>query len=308
MKKILLILFVSFNFYAQAQVDSLFEVPGTHCSMLPPKGFDKAETFSGFQQPNTGSSIMITELPTNYMVIVNSFTADALAKAGLVLMKSDTISFNGMTAYTYFIKQKANEVTFNKQVFIFGNEQQTVMVNGMYPEKETALGEIILSSMKSVQYNATAAENGREAVKFALDPTGTSMIYSGYVSGALMYSQDGKMPTQSPDEAVFTVASSFSSASIEDTKAYTQTRLKSLPYGEETVIKSITPVTIYGINGYEIVADGKDKENESQLIYLVMLYPDNANYYIMLGMTNKNFDTYLADFRKMAQSFTIKQP
>ena len=109
MKKILLILFVSINFYVHAQVDSLFQVPGTHSSMVPPKGFEKAETFSGFQQPLTGSSIMITELPTNYMVIVNSFTADALAKAGLLLISNDTISFNGKKAYTFFIKQKAEK-------------------------------------------------------------------------------------------------------------------------------------------------------------------------------------------------------
>lgn len=306
MKKILLILFVSINFYVHAQVDSLFQVPGTHCSMVPPKGFEKAETFSGFQQPLTGSSIMITELPTNYMVIVNSFTADALAKAGLILISNDTISFNGKTAYTFFIKQKANGVTFNKQVFIFGTEQQTVMVNGMYPENETSVGEIILSSMKSVIYNETTADNGKEAVKFALDPTGTSMIYSGYVSGALMYSQDGKMPTQSPDEAVFTVGSSFSSVTIEDTKTYTESRIKSLPYGENTVIKTITPVTIYNINGYEIVAEGKDKEEKQQLIYFVMLYPDNDTYYIMLGMTNAKYENYLSDFRKLAQTFTLK--
>ena len=306
MKKTLLILFVSINFFVHAQVDSLFQVPGTHCSMVPPKGFDKAETFSGFQQPTTGSSIMITELPTNYMVIVNSFTADALAKAGLSLMSSDTISFNGFTAYNYFIKQKANGVTFNKQVFIFGTEQQTVMVNGMYPEKETAVGEIILSSMKSVRYNETTAENGKDAVKFALDPSGTSMIYSGYVSGALMYSQDGKMPTQSPDGAVFTVGSYFSNVTIEDTKTYTDSRIKSFPYGENTVIKTITPVTIYNINGYEIVAEGRDKENQQQLIYFVMLYPDNDSYYIMLGMTNAKYENYLSDFRKLAQTFTLK--
>ncbi len=306
MKKILLILFVSINFFVHAQVDSLFQVPGTHCSMVPPKGFDKAETFSGFQQPTTGSSIMITELPTNYMVIVNSFTADALAKAGLILIHSDTIIFNEMTAFTYLIKQKANEVTFNKQVFIFGNDKQAVMVNGMYPENETAVGDIILSSMKSVRYNETTAENGKEAVKFALDPTGTSMIYSGYVSGALMYSQDGKMPTQSQDGAVFTVGSSFSSITIEDTKAYTESRIKSLPYGEKTVIKSITPLTIYNINGYEIIAEGSDKENQQQLIYFVMLYPDNDSYYIMLGMTNAQYESYLTDFRKLAHTFTLK--
>ena len=180
------------------------------------------------------------------------------------------------------------------------------MVNGMYPEKETAVGEIILSSMKSVIYNETTAENGKEAVKFALDPTGTSMIYSGYLSGALMYSQDGKMPTQSADKAVFTVGSSFSSVAIDDTKAYTESRIKSLPYAEKTVIKTITPVTIYNINGYEIVAEGSDKENQQQLIYFVMLYPDNTSYYIMLGMTNAKYESYLSDFRKLAQSFMLK--
>ncbi|HRF75479.1 MAG TPA: hypothetical protein PLJ00_11505 [Chitinophagales bacterium] len=306
MKKILLILFVSINFFVHAQVDSLFQVPGTHCSMVPPKGFDKAETFSGFQQPTTGSSIMITELPTNYMVIVNSFTADALAKAGLILINSDTIIFNEITAFTYLIKQKANEVIFNKQVFIFGNDKQAVMVNGMYPENETAVGDIILSSMKSVRYNETTAENGKEAVKFALDPTGTSMIYSGYVSGALMYSQDGKMPTQGSDNAVFTVGSSFASVTIGDTKAYTQSRLKSLPYAEETVIKTINPITINNISGYEIVAEGKDREKKPQLIYFVMLYPDNESFYIMVGMTSAKYEDYLSDFRKIAQSFTLK--
>jgi hypothetical protein len=37
-----------------------------------------------------------------------------------------------------------------------------------------------------------------------------------------------------------------------------------------------------------------------------MLYPDNESFYIMVGMTSAKYEDYLSDFRKIAQSFTLK--
>lgn len=306
MKKVVLIFFLLLSVFVHAQKDNSIQVPGTHCKMIPPENFDAATSFSGFQQPSSGSSIMISELPTNYMELVNSFNKDALLKAGMILTNSDTIQHAGKPAYVYEITQNVNNEVYNKYILIFGNAKQTIMVNGIYPAKEKTIGESIIKSVNSIEYDEKISENGLDAVKFSVDPTGTSLLFSGYLSGALMYSTDGKMPTNNPDKTVFTAGSSVGNVNITDTKEFTISRLNSLPYGENNVIKSVEPVIINNLKGYEIVAEGIDGDKKAQLIYFTMLYPDNNSYYILVGMSGANFESNLKDFRKMAQTFYVK--
>lgn len=289
-----------------AQADSVIAIPGSKCKMAPPKGFTVAENFSGFQNLPIGASIMITEIPSNYIEILNGFNTENLQKAGIVLVNKSEILVNEIPVHFFTLTQMANNTQFKKYVFIFGNDKETIMINGIFPESEKDADAAILKSMKTIQYNKDVVVDGKQVAQFSLDETGSGLLYSGYMQGALMYSQDGKMPTNSADKAVFTAAGSLSNTPITDKKEYTEKRLKGMPRGSYNTIKSTSPITINGINGYEIIAEGKDNDNKPQLVYLVMLYPENNSYYILVGMTSAKFETYLPAFQQMAKTFKLK--
>jgi hypothetical protein len=288
------------------QNDSLYAIPGSKCKIIPPAGFEAAQNFVGFQMPAVGASIMISEIPGNFKELVKGFTKEALQKAGMELIAQSEIDLNGNAAYLFEVSQMANDIKFIKRIVILGNNKETVMINGIYPESEKEVGDIIFKSIQSIHYNSKADANGQEAAPFTIDESNSGLKFSGYLSGALMYSADGKMPTNSPDKVVFSVGSSISNVTIDDKKAYSESRLKLLPRGASNEIKSVKEVTINGIFGYEIIAEGLDNKNEKQLVYVIMLYPTDSTYYIMVGMAGAKFEQYTTAFQKMANTFKVK--
>jgi hypothetical protein len=72
-------------------------------------------------------------------------------------------------------------------------------------------------------------------------------------------------------------------------------------------VKQINEITIDNLTGYEIVADGKTKDNVPELVYQVMLFDDKGGYYIIVGHTKENFEKYLEMFKKIALTFKRKE-
>ena len=79
-----------------------------------------------------------------------------------------------------------------------------------------------------------------------------------------------------------------------------------MPNGVNTIVKSINSITIDNIEGYEIVATSKNENLQEEIIYQVMLYNDNSNYYIIVGIASENKDENLKLFKDVAKTFHVK--
>ena len=303
MKNRLLLAFLFAGQIAFGQTEKHIKVPGTKCSLIPPAGFVAATTFSGFQDAETGASIMINELPAPYQSMVDGFTAEALQSRGMTLTKKQTIDLNGAKATLLNLTQSANGTTYLKQMLIFGDAKGTVLVNGIYPEASKEIEAKINEALLSTVYNQAQNDNPLEAASFTIDTKDTEFKIIKYMSGSLLYSTDGKIPTEKP---TLIVGNSIAKAPSQNQKKYSEERLKKLPRGEQNVIKEINEITIDNLKGYEIVANGKTKDDKAELIYQVMLFDENGDYYIIIGQTKEDFDKYLENFRKVAKTFKRK--
>lgn len=281
-------------------------IPGTKCSIIPPENFVPATTFSGFQNNESGASIMVTELPAPVAAVTEGFTAEALKGRGLTLISKEPVEFNKLKATFIKVSQPANGITYLKQILIFGDSTKTVMLNGIYPEAGKSIEEKIRVSLFSVVWNEKQDDHPLEAVKFRIDPTGTSFRFTKSISGSLLYTTDGQVPTKSAEKAMVVIANSLGNITVEDRKKVSLERLNKLPRGEYNVVKQIMPVTIDNLEGFEIVADGKDQNNEPQLVYQVILFTVDGGYYILVGSATGKFDSYLETFKKIAQTFKRK--
>ena len=154
MKNSLLLALLLVAQFAWAQSDKLVKVTGTRCSMVPPKGFVAGKSYGGFEDIKTGASIVINEFQTSYQTIVDGFTVALLQSKGMKMISKETIDFRGSKATMICVTQLSNGITYVKQMLVFGNQQLTVLVNGMYPEASKAVADKIKTAMLSTIYNS----------------------------------------------------------------------------------------------------------------------------------------------------------
>lgn len=301
MRVALLSLFLLLAGVALGQTNKHLAVNGTKVSMVPPTGFVAATKYSGFEQVETGASILVTEIPGPYQQIVSGFTGAALATRGMTLLKTEPVDLQENTATLLQVKQTANGITYLKQMLVFGDQTKTVMVTGTYPEKNSGLGESIKEALLTSRYNVD--QNVQQVARFSIDVTGTKFKFAKELAGSMLYTTDGKAPSESSDKAMMIVGNSLGNVAVVDKKQYSIDRLKQLPNGSTNKMRSVTSITINGLSGYEITADGKGSKEESQLVYQTMLFDNSGGYYVIVGLTSQNFDTHLALFKTIAKTF-----
>jgi hypothetical protein len=286
-----------------AQSEKHQKIAGTKCSLIPPEGFVAVTNFSGFQNVKTGASIMITEMPAPVQTIAESFTANELKAKGMTLLEKKLIDYNGSKATFVKLSQAANGTIYLKQILIFGDTKHTVIVNGIYPEANKGAEAGLKDALLSTVYNVSQDDNPADAAKFSVDVSGTEFKLIKYMAGNLVYSVDGKIPTEKP---TLIVGNSIAKVTIDNSKQYAINRLKQWPRGEQNVVKEINPITIDNLSGYEIIADGKNKDAKDELVYQTMLFSGDGYYFIILGKATEDLTGNLERFKKIARTFKRK--
>lgn len=112
-----LLLFAQISF---SQIEDRYQINGTHCSMIPPTGF--SANVSGFQDITGVSFIVVAEIPVSYDTLANAFTEQALLQQNMILSNRAIIEYNGDEAMWLTVKQSANEITYHKEILLFGND------------------------------------------------------------------------------------------------------------------------------------------------------------------------------------------
>lgn len=282
------------------QTAKLTQVSGTNYSMLPPTDFIKATTFNGFQNIEKGASIMLNELEASYQSLADGFTADALKTRGMTLLSKKTIDFNNSKATLLAVKQTVNGIPYLKKMLLFGDTEKTVLINGIYPEVSKEMEDEIEDAMLSTSYSKGKDENMDDATNFTIDIKDTEFKFIKNLSQSLLYSTDGKIPTEKP---ILIVGQSIAKVNVQSQKQYAAERIKKIPGGEQVNIKQNTAIAINDLNGYEIIAEGKTQDNKPELLYQVMLFNDQGDYFIIFGQAREEFEKNLETYKKIAKSF-----
>lgn len=301
MKLSLLSFFVFITSFTLAQSGDQ-PIPGTKLSLSPPEGFVVATNFSGFQHEELGASILVVEIPGPFSEVKSGFTAVGLAEKGMKELSRETPDFNGSTALYLKASQEAHDILYHKQILVFGDEEKTVLVTANYPDFNSKIEAEVKKALFSTKYNEGQETDPLAAVDFTIDVSSTGFTFAKFMAGTLLYTSDGKIPSQGPG---FMAGASVAPIT-SDHKEYSLKRLKELPDGKTNVVQEITPVTIDNLEGYEIVAHGKTEDGKAQLMYQVMLFKEKGYYYMMVGTATDDFETNLANFKTAARTFKRK--
>ncbi len=295
--------------FAQSKIDNILSaehvsVPGTKISLVPPAGFIKAGDFVGFQQNESGSSIMVSEIAGAFSEIKPAMTKEALLSKGVLVHKTDTMTLNNLPATFITGMQVSRGITFMKYILAFGSNEETILITGIFPNAMQELGPSIKTAMLSAFYEANRKVNPFDGVDFELDVTSANLILSKGIPGSLLYTRDGNMPAETKDKTALMASKSISQVEIVDKKLFALNRLKQLPMEIEK-IESTNEITIDGISGYEINAIAHDKKGETKKVYQVILYSDHS-YYILFGTTNDLTTKSIEELKVAIKTFKRK--
>ena len=289
------------------KTDKHKQIAGTKFFLVPPTGFIPATTFQGYQQLNSGASILVMEIPEPFSESTKGFNEQGIKTQGVVLKKKEEIKVNGNQGLFLTTEQFAYGTNYSKYILVFGDSKATYMVNGTFPKEVTELEKDIRESMFSVIYESGLTVDPLSAVSFTVDTENTKLKFGKSMTGMLLYTVDGKVPTESNDKTTFIVGLSLANVQTVDKKLTAITRLKRMPYTDLKIDENkINEIEIDGISGYEIVGEGLDKSNGTkEFVYQVMLFTDNG-YYIMVGTTKNDFEQNLELFKKVARTLKRK--
>ncbi|SKC86894.1 hypothetical protein [Ohtaekwangia koreensis] len=289
------------------RTDNHKQITGTKFFLIPPPGFISATSFQGFQQINSGASLLVMEMPGPFSESTKGFNEQGLKTQGVILKKKEVININGSQGLFLTAEQFAYGTNYSKYILVFGDSKATYMVNGIFPKEYTELDKDIQESMFSVVYESKLSVDPLSAISFTVDTENTKLKFGKSVTGMILYTVDGKVPTESNDKTNFIVGLSLVNVQSIDKKLIAINRIKRMPYTHIKLDENkISEIKIDGISGYELVGEGVSKpDGTKELVYEVMLFTDNG-YYIMVGTTMDDYEANLNLFKKVAKTFKRK--
>ncbi|MFT6500884.1 MAG: hypothetical protein ACJASQ_000994 [Crocinitomicaceae bacterium] len=311
-KQFLAILLISFTnlLYSQEFIENIItkehkNVTGTKVSLIPAIGFTKADNFNGFQQNESGSSIMVVEMPTSISALKVTFTKEALLSQGIELEEIKELKINDLSAILITGSQSANGALFSKIILVIGNDNEVVLINCAYPNGFTEIGKEITKSILSVVYLEDLEVDPLDGVDYTVNTDSTDLILAKSIANSLIYTHDGKFPTESGSKANLIIAKSHSRVSIEDRKLFALNRIKQTPFDIEE-IDSTVALSIDRITGYGVYAKGVSQSSGIKYeLYQVILFSDHM-YYIFFGSTALDDKKTLEEMRLIVESFERK--
>lgn len=109
-------------------------IPGTNVSLQPPAGFERSESFPGFQSAEQQASIMVTQMPAPVAEVMKGMNKETLATRGMTLLSSNPETAGGRDALLLQVAQAAGGAEYLKWMLVTGDPKSTVLVVGTFPK------------------------------------------------------------------------------------------------------------------------------------------------------------------------------
>ena len=307
---ILTLMFVASTGTAKADPESL---PGSRVKLNRPTGFEKADSFSGFQKADAGASIMVSEIPAPYKICVSGFTnEEKMAERGMKLLTKTDNKVGQLEGLLVEVQQHAMGKEFHKWILVFGDATFAEVVTATFPQdKANELSEPMKKAVLSAVFDSTAAAPLQQKdLGFEVSNV-PGLKLAARVQNAIVFNATGELPKEKLDytPTAFVAAQSFSIGKLEisDRADYARKRLKGSPEISAPEIVADGEISIARLPGREILATAKSKSNEDVFIYQVMLFSDGG-YYILRGdclLANRKAQEPI--FRSIAKTFKLKK-
>jgi len=149
----LLLMLVGLSHWAVAQKAQRLAVPGTHCTIIPPKGYTADPEKHGFVSLSKAASILVDEIEVSVDTIADEITAANFPKHDGVLHSSVQLDWKDKNAVLITAEQTYKGQPYSTIIIFFGNDKKSVLMAGNFPLSSPELAAEIKAAMLTLEYN-----------------------------------------------------------------------------------------------------------------------------------------------------------
>jgi hypothetical protein len=294
----------------------LTKVPGTTVELAPPEGFQLSKFFPGFEQQQTGATILVTEMPIPKAenAIAQLSSAQALKTRGMDLIESKDMTIDGRPAKLLLVSQFAQGIQFLKWIAVMGVGDRALLATASFPEAQAAkLKEPLRQAILQLRWTTSAAVQTFEGLTFDFKPVGDLEVSGRILNAVILTRKGAKMPLPATEpimvlgSALTILGSGLGRVTKQDLSAFSRLRLRQTTEIAGFVETSGNAKTLAGQPAFELVATGYDRKTRIPLTVYQTIIVTDETYYILQGIVStSNAKKYLPMFRAVANSFNLK--
>lgn len=289
-----------------ALAESQSRVEGTDVVLSVPDGFQPMDRYPGYQDPESGASILVSEIPGSVETVTAGFTAEGLASQGMILVQTETLSILGHEGRLISASQSAHSIDWLKWIVISGDSEKTTLVVATYPEAQREqFAEVLRAAVLSAQPAATPAGIG-DGLLFTIEET-AELVIVHRMGNLLLLGPPGSeipIPSSSP---VLVVGSSIASVSLDNLATFAERRAHQIEQVHDLEVLDGRELSVDGLPAYELIGRGLDPETGESIGVYELVLSEGGNYHLAVGLVKSEaFDRYLGAFREAAESLRLK--
>ena len=281
---------------------NFFDIP---VALVPKMGYNFEKIEGGVVDRKQKVSLEGTLLHMPYSRLLDEISHDALKKGGMEVKARYSFIWNGSRAELMKIFAAGRGGTIGKWVLIVDRgSDKCWMISGSYNSKDMRSAQFVLDMIRSAWWENgdSGGEGSGWPLYGGIDPKGTPFRLAGFRQDALIYTKDGKIPTQSPDQALFVVSSASREYVAPEKRAeLALAEIRKVERGASLEIISQTDETIGGVPAVVITAKTKDKAQA--LIFQAALF-HGQRVTMLVGIARGETAANLAHFQTLASTYS----
>ncbi len=283
---------------------------GTGIELMPPSGMVPSEGFAGFLDPDKGSAMLVVELPVvrgelgEFLTVLSE---GALAGSGLTQLDRGALAEGVPDNLLIRTEHLAHGIPFERWIYIAPGERRLAMITVQLPQQfasEDAAAEL-RASLASVRIQSGPASAAVDSA--ALDALPFAYAAGGRFTARSVIAGDTVVlhaaSASDRTEAILLISKSPAPGG-QDRLERSTAALEALEGVDEIAIDdAFAEVAVGELAGVELTARCVEKGTGAPCFaYQMMLFDTDAGYRV-LGLTHADLaETYLPEFRRIAQS------
>lgn len=261
-----------FAMWLQSAAAEAVAVRGTTVALEPPPGFTNATNFAGFEHAESGSSIMVTELPKEaYERIAAAFAtrdeaARQFATQGVVVTDRAVVEVDGKDVVVLTGTQEVLDMRADKYiVLVRGDKTVLLTFNGIDGQITAAAAR---AAIESLRLGAEPSMEEKLAnLTFTVEVVAPFRIVD-VLAGSSMMLSTGDLPARGA-RPIVVIASSLGGADSGDLAMLSERMLRETRGYSEAVITSAAPAPFAGALGFRIEADS----GTNHVVHFLLVLP-----------------------------------
>lgn len=299
-------LYIIFLGWAQSP---LIAIPGTTISMTPPDGYTLSSSFSGFENLNSQSSILIVEMPLSSYSDLSPIFSDlemakeAFATRGVTITALEEVLINKIATPVLSGTQVAAGTEITKYISIINSDPLVMITFNIFPSEDLLSKEEAISTLQSIIFGSVKTLDEKlDTLPFnfeILEPFETSDVLAG--STVLITTFEGvdttgKLP-------LLVIGTSLSQISLSNKKAAAEQISLSIPGFENAQITTIEPTNFAENSGYksELLMD------DEVAIHYISFFDNNTYIRLIATGGQKEIKLLKDTIDKIAMSVQFKE-